>query len=154
MKIRTIIAPSAAGKSHWCKANAWCLDGDRVKFIARVYSICGEKFGDRWWLGDDAAAKLREKDRMMAGLKLKVASLGQWVATAELELSDYGSIFVIPSAQTLVDQSVKRNNPLQPIYTLEQAEANRSYYVARAKRLRALTFTSFDEVTCKPGGVS
>ena len=146
MNIKSIIAPSASGKTTFCKSHSWCRDGDEIRFIAHVYRIMGERFGERWWLGDGASSRLQEKDRWMRGLRAKAASLGAWFATAELELSSSSSIFVIPSAETLVKYSVKRNNPLQPIYTFAQADENRAHYVRVAARFNSIVFPSFDDM--------
>lgn len=153
MNTKTIIAPSAAGKSTFCKKNHWVTDGDKWSPIALMYKRLGDKYGPRWWTGDGAAERLAVKDRWFAGLRVKVASSGIWLATAELELASHSSVFVIPDPATLVEHSRRRNNEFQPIFSHEEAERHVIKYADRARKLRCLVFRSFDDLVCVPGSV-
>jgi hypothetical protein len=150
--MKTIIAPSAAGKTHWVRTHKWCQDIDLDPLVSALYQRANKYWGNEWWIGPSAPQHIETKDIWFEELAGKLARKTGWYTTAELVLATPQSIFVIPDPDVLVRQAAQRRlagERNHPVYTFSQAAGNHRKYVAAAERLKALVFTSFDDMKCQ-----
>jgi hypothetical protein len=144
-----IIAPSAAGKSTYIKTHPGqrLVDLDHEPAIALLYKELGERYGKIWWTnGDHRQLKDLRVLQWYRDTVHRPWTLGKTYFTAEKALARYSAAFVIPAPDTLMAQSLARDNGYQPTYrTIEQATEAVVAYANLAHSVNKPVFTSFEQ---------
>jgi len=147
--MRTIIAQSGAGKTTWCKTHKWCLDGDNLPEVQYVYRTMRVEYGDDWLADDFGKAEPRYVNLMQEAAR-KLSGRRIWVAISSTLFANNSSIFVIPGPGVVSRQLSKPRDGhdlKHDQHRAKYADADRKTYIAAAKRMHCLVFTSFDDLS-------